>query len=260
MKTLYSNSLPTAENLIYPSEDVDLQASGVPEAERPALALQRPAGLMAWPRCYLANVLSIVFFYFVTITMTIPAIAQQPSTIGARKVPLLEHIAEAHLVVEMLRVNEDENSLGPSYVLQIYQNGTVIYEGLKNVRVRGYKVLRANPGEVASLVSELTALGFFTDSYTGYGSGRSKSRLLIIDANDGKRFRRVGLADYFGSPPNNLALEAQLIDLIESIAPVTELRCPVEKSQTAVRRGLTKSGMEMCEHDWKVFAETFKAL
>lgn len=232
----------------------------MPELRTLVWAGFRFAGRLATPtrRCSsrLSYVLALVL---VTLIATAPSHSQQSSKSTIQSLARLQEIKESPVAIVMQRGHETERSMAPIYEIQIFRSGTLIYRGEQNVRVRGYKLLRASPSRVTALITQLENLGFFSNPYVGYGRMRSSSRLLILDASDGTRSRRLALNDYFGSPPDDLALEAKLIDLIESIAPVTELRCPVTVSQPAVRRGLTLSGMEMCEYDWKVFGETFKS-
>ncbi|MDQ3916943.1 MAG: DUF6438 domain-containing protein [Acidobacteriota bacterium] len=85
----------------------------------------------------------------------------------------------------------------PSYILSIYADGTVVFEGTENVNNKGRFTGEVDRGELRRLISEFERIGFFSlaDNYDGKGACPtlwSDSPYVFITLNLDGRSKKVG--------------------------------------------------------------------
>lgn len=120
-------------------------------------------------------------------------------------------------------VHVDDNDLSccPAYSVAIDENGTVIYNGIGGVKVRGEKVGSISVAAVRDLVADLFRINFFSlpDRYTSkkLPNGGSQTvdhangTTISIDI-DGKK---KSVYIFYGAPDELMDLERKLYDVTQ---------------------------------------------
>lgn len=122
---------------------------------------------------------------FLLIITLLPALFYQKGKVLTNEEIGPKRVAEE----EPLLIFERTACLGqcPIYVINIYQDGKVVYDGRAYVPVTGNKVFFLKPEQVQQIVSDINKSKYFTlkDSYEG-GSTDSPSIVLTVNM-DGKK-------------------------------------------------------------------------
>jgi hypothetical protein len=81
-------------------------------------------------------------------------------------------------------VNAEDLSCCPAYSISIYGDGTVTYDGVASVKIRGKRVYKIPVEHVTELVDEFDRVGFYTleDRYEG-GISHANATTISISVN-----------------------------------------------------------------------------
>lgn len=102
----------------------------------------------------------------------------------------------------------------PVYKLEIYDKGTVIYEGEKDVELKGKYRSEVSQKELENLIGEFEEKNFFQfeDEYTEHVTDLPTTYIYFQHNGKSKKIK-----DYYGAPEELKKLEKLVADLVDNL-------------------------------------------
>jgi hypothetical protein len=123
--------------------------------------------------------------------------------------------ADSNSIADVIITQQRLECMGlcPVYMIKIYSDGKVLFNGEKNVPKTGESEFEISEEELNSIVNSLNEIGFFKlqDRYTANISDGSTTYISFKDGDNEKK-----IMDYYGAPPALKEVENNIEQLIFS--------------------------------------------
>jgi hypothetical protein len=107
---------------------------------------------------------------------------------------------------------KSENNIDPSYSMIITADGKVQYNGVRNVKAQGHRVVQISQADVLEMVDRFKMIYFFSlkDKYV---SDNQNEPMTIVSIQVNDKFKQIEFSKYSRAPHslNNLISQIQMI-------------------------------------------------